>query len=633
MRKETSRRIGHRCIAWFPVIMALTLLCASLAGLDVSPPAEATTPRLPAAPTHVSAAPRNAGAKISWSTPSSNGAIPITSYTVRVGPKTCITQGLSCEVPGLSNGKIYQVTVTATNKNGVGPPSASIQVTPGVPAPPTNVSAAWATAAAASVRWTSGSTNGSAILSYTVTASPGGKTATTGGSKLALTIGGLVDGGRYTFSVKASNSNGTSTSSGPSAPFTLSEVIVNGCAIFPGADLRGCHLWHADLGHLDLSGADLTGDNLATANLGSANLTSADLTDCNLTYTNFAKANLTNTTLTGTGGALNGVTSGGITGTPKSLPSDWELADGYLVGPGANLTGANLTNANLSGADLTGVSSGGMTGAPSELPSGWQLIGGYLVGPGANLTDADLANFDLGGADLAGADLHGADLSFSGLNANLGSADLTDANLSSADLSSAILTGAIWSNTTCPDGTNSDADGNTCVNNETIPEPVSNPQARANLMQALAVANAAYAESGDSFTGVTPAVLGGADPGVNFTNQNSTGPSLISLKVSTDGNGLILAAEAPPDNCWYIYDNQVTVTSTSDAPWGSPPTGTIDVVDQIFVTTNIVVPSLNPYTYYAEVGSDALAGDCNASQPMARPGSVYAFQTRGFPLL
>ena len=28
-----------------------------------------------------------------------------------------------------------------------------------------------------------------------------------------------------------------------------------------------------------------------------------------------------------------------------------------------------------------------------------------------------------------------------------------------------IFTGAIWSNTTCPDGTNSNNDGNTCVNN------------------------------------------------------------------------------------------------------------------------------------------------------------------------
>jgi alpha-tubulin suppressor-like RCC1 family protein/uncharacterized protein YjbI with pentapeptide repeats len=77
------------------------------------------------------------------------------------------------------------------------------------------------------------------------------------------------------------------------------------------------------------------------------------------------------------------------------------LINGYLVGPGANLsganltganlsgvnlTGANLTNANLSGTDLTGailtgVRSGGITGTPSALPTGWALVNGYLVGP------------------------------------------------------------------------------------------------------------------------------------------------------------------------------------------------------------------------------------------------------------
>jgi len=51
-------------------------------------------------------------------------------------------------------------------------------------------------------------------------------------------------------------------------------------------------------------------------------------------------------------------------------------------------------------------------------------------------------------ADLAGADLRGA--------------DLTDADLSGALLGAARLTGVHWGNTTCPDGTNSDAHGSTC---------------------------------------------------------------------------------------------------------------------------------------------------------------------------
>jgi uncharacterized protein YjbI with pentapeptide repeats len=55
-----------------------------------------------------------------------------------------------------------------------------------------------------------------------------------------------------------------------------------------------------------------------------------------------------------------------------------------------------------------------------------------------NLTDADLQGVNLNGADLSGANLMGASLE--GANTNK----------------------VVWSNTTCPDGTNSNTDGGTC---------------------------------------------------------------------------------------------------------------------------------------------------------------------------
>ena len=73
-----------------------------------------------------------------------------------------------------------------------------------------------------------------------------------------------------------------------------------------------------------------------------------------------------------------------------------------------------------------------------------------------NLSDADLLNVDLSGSTLEHANLAGADLT----DAILGNADLTNANFSGA-----ILTSVYWSDTTCPDGTNSDDDGGTCANN------------------------------------------------------------------------------------------------------------------------------------------------------------------------
>ncbi|MGB0488192.1 MAG: pentapeptide repeat-containing protein, partial [Candidatus Poseidoniaceae archaeon] len=59
-------------------------------------------------------------------------------------------------------------------------------------------------------------------------------------------------------------------------------------------------------------------------------------------------------------------------------------------------------------------------------------------------------------AKLTGATLDGSDLT----GAVLTGADLTGAHLSGADLAS-----VSWDNTICPDGTNSDDNGNTCENN------------------------------------------------------------------------------------------------------------------------------------------------------------------------
>ncbi len=72
---------------------------------------------------------------------------------------------------------------------------------------------------------------------------------------------------------------------------------------------------------------------------------------------------------------------------------------------------------------------------------------------GANLSGCNLSGANLSGADLSGANLSGTRLQF---------VNLSGANLSGADLSTANLTGVLYANTTCPDGTNSDAHGGTC---------------------------------------------------------------------------------------------------------------------------------------------------------------------------
>jgi len=113
-----------------------------------------------------------------------------------------------------------------------------------------------------------------------------------------------------------------------------------------------------------------------------------------------------------------------------ALPIGWTLNNGYLFGPGAdlrnaNLSGTNLDSVDLSDFDLTGVMSGGIGGTPLALPIGWTLNNGYLFGPGANLSGADLTGFDLTGVNLT--------------NVNLDGVNLTDANLT--DVISSGITG------------------------------------------------------------------------------------------------------------------------------------------------------------------------------------------------
>src|SRR5579862_90896 len=108
-----------------------------------------------------------------------------------------------------------------------------------------------------------------------------------------------------------------------------------------------------------------------------------------------------------------------------------------------DLTGASLKGQNLKGQNLEGAQ---MSNADVQ---------------GTNLDGAFLANVDLAGASIQGTNLKGADLSGANLQGaslqgtNLESANLTNANLKGATLKGANLHNVIWSNTICPDGSNS----------------------------------------------------------------------------------------------------------------------------------------------------------------------------------
>ncbi len=119
--------------------------------------------------------------------------------------------------------------------------------------------------------------------------------------------------------------------------------------------------------------------------------------------------------------------------------SEVTLQDALLIDSNlesANLTRAVLSNTNLSNTRLTG----------------------------ANFSGADLQNASFDGnlsltqTNFSNANLQFADLSRTNLsNAILSGANLTDANLLNADLTGADVLGVTWSNTLCPNGTNSNS--------------------------------------------------------------------------------------------------------------------------------------------------------------------------------
>lgn len=97
------------------------------------------------------------------------------------------------------------------------PAEAAAAVTP--PGAPTGVTAT-AINAGAQLRWTApGSTGGTPITGYVITASPGGKTAKAT-NVTSFTVGGLTNALSYTFTVAAINGAGTGAKSKPSAAIT-----------------------------------------------------------------------------------------------------------------------------------------------------------------------------------------------------------------------------------------------------------------------------------------------------------------------------------------------------------------------------------------------------------------------------
>jgi hypothetical protein len=122
-------------------------------------------------------------------------------------------------IPGLTAGQSYTVKLKAVNANGdsVATSASNSILAATVPQAPTIGTVSATNETTVSVPFTAGATGGSAINSYTVTASPSVGNISTSGTTSPLTVTGTFAGGTsYTFTMTATNTYGTSSSSSSS---------------------------------------------------------------------------------------------------------------------------------------------------------------------------------------------------------------------------------------------------------------------------------------------------------------------------------------------------------------------------------------------------------------------------------
>lgn len=151
-----------------------------------------------------------------------SGGINGTSYTATSSPSGFTATGASSPltVTGLASSTSYTYSVTATNAVGTSPVSASsnsVTATTVPQAPTIGTATDLGSGTTVSVAYTAGATGGAAVSAYTATSSPGGLTGT-GASP--ITVSGLTAGTAYTFTVTATNANGTSAASAASNSVT-----------------------------------------------------------------------------------------------------------------------------------------------------------------------------------------------------------------------------------------------------------------------------------------------------------------------------------------------------------------------------------------------------------------------------
>ncbi|MFC0628296.1 fibronectin type III domain-containing protein [Kribbella deserti] len=207
----------------------ITILNRSNAGIRVylDLQAYALKPKTPTAPANVEAAPANAAASVTWQAPADTGDLTLKSYEITRTPGGQVTTvpgtATSATITGLSNDETYTFKVAAVNAVGRSAESAeSLPVTP-APQPPLGkpfITSVFPRDSAATVYWAAPADATDSVVSYTVTATPGGASRTVPGTAREAVLTGLTNGTAYAIKVTATNATG----SGGSDPRSVTPV-------------------------------------------------------------------------------------------------------------------------------------------------------------------------------------------------------------------------------------------------------------------------------------------------------------------------------------------------------------------------------------------------------------------------
>lgn len=184
-----------------------------------------TVPSAPASITAVAASARSV--TVTWTAPTNDGGEAAGGYSIATmggtnpPAKFYIGPFLSHTVTGLEPNTSYTFVVAANNSVGEGPEITSAAVTTPieatVPDAPTNVGIDGIANGEVYLYWDAPANNGgSAITGYRITSTAPVVTKTLTGSDTSGTIGGLVSGTSYTFTVAAINAAGIGPESSPS---------------------------------------------------------------------------------------------------------------------------------------------------------------------------------------------------------------------------------------------------------------------------------------------------------------------------------------------------------------------------------------------------------------------------------